>query len=254
MSAEKEQMVHAVFEAISQKYDRMNDIISLGMHRGWKRALVDEMSATGPRRILDVCCGTGDLALELARKNPGATVVGLDFSGEMLRVAGERLSRAGRSNISFVEGSAMSMPFGAGEFDCAVISFGLRNLPDYRGAVEALVRVVRPGGGVYCLDSSYPEHPFIRPFYKLYFKHVVSLLGGLLARNRAEYRWLYDSTAQFLTKGDLLRLMKDCGLERCGCKSYLFGAAARHVGFRAGNGQALPGADGYKNQEETEHV
>lgn len=233
-AGEKERKVYRVFQSISGDYDRMNDVVSLGMHRTWKRELVDAVCACHPRRVLDVCCGTGDLSLALARRLPAASVTGLDFSEEMLAVARRR--QAGNLklvNLEFVRGNAMELPFEENTFDCVTISFGLRNLPDYEKAVREFVRVLRPGGTFWCLDSYKPDPPAVQPFYKFYFRDIVGLQGKLLAGNESAYRWLYDSTEQFLSKQALLRLLKHCGLERAACKRYLFGAAACHRGFKA---------------------
>ena len=127
----------------------------------------------------------------------------------------------------------MALPFAENTFDCVTISFGLRNLPDFEGAVREMVRVVRPEGSVWCLDSFQPDVPAVRPLYRLYFRDIVGLQGRVLAKNEAAYRWLYTSTEQFLSKQALLRLFSHCGLERVACKRYLFGAAACHRGFKA---------------------
>ncbi len=233
-TSEQERTVYGVFQSISGDYDRMNDVISLGMHRTWKRELVDAVCAQRPARVLDVCCGTGDLALALARRLPAASVSGLDFSGEMLAVARRRRDEAlSLVNLDLIQGSAMDLPFADNSFDCVTISFGLRNLPDFEKAVRELVRVVRPGGSVWCLDSFQPDIPAVQPLYKLYFRDLVGLQGRILAKNEAAYRWLYTSTEQFLSKQALLRLFAHCGLERVACKPYLFGAAACHRGFKA---------------------
>jgi demethylmenaquinone methyltransferase/2-methoxy-6-polyprenyl-1,4-benzoquinol methylase len=227
MSGSREEQVYDVFQSISRRYDRMNDLISLGMHRRWKRELTGKVEELRPRRVLDVCCGTGDVSIAIARTMPGAQVVGLDFSPEMLDVAGRRLEAAGLKNVEFLQGNALALPFADGGFDCAVISFGLRNLSDYGRAVGELARVVRPGGGVFCLDSFYPQTPLVRPFYTFYFKYLVTLLGG---QDGAQYRWLYTSTRKFLAPQALAELLAAKGLERCGYRTYLFGAAALHQG------------------------
>lgn len=233
MESQREKTVHGIFQSISGGYDRMNDVISLGMHRAWKEALVDAVCARRPGRVLDVCCGTGDVALALAKRLPAASVAGLDFSENMLAQARRRKDRAlTLVNLELVRGSAMDLPFPAESFDCVTISFGLRNLPDFEAAVGELVRVTRPGGAVFCLDSYQPDPPAVRPFYRLYFKRLVTLEGRLLAGSGPAYRWLYDSTASFLSKGALGELMGAQGLEQVAIKPFLFGAAALHRGVR----------------------
>jgi demethylmenaquinone methyltransferase/2-methoxy-6-polyprenyl-1,4-benzoquinol methylase len=222
--------VHEVFEAISEDYDRMNDVISFGMHRQWKRSLIRDLTRHNAQRILDVASGTGDIALWIARENPQGRIVASDFSAGMLAVAQRRIDAEGLDNIEVSQQDAMRMGFPDDTFDAAVVSFGLRNMPDYRQVLAEMARVVKPGGYVYCLDSSFPTNPLIRPFFKLYFKHLMPLLGRLVVNAQSEYTWLYDSTEAFLTKRELADLMSDVQLEDVEVKSHLFGSAARHRG------------------------
>ena len=226
--------VHGVFEAIADGYDAANDRISLGMHRLWKRALCDAAlkPCTNAKRaglILDVCCGTGDITAMLVEKNPDVLVCGLDFSAHMLDVARERTK--GLPNVMLVEGNAMQLPFDDDTFDSAVISFGLRNTPDYDQVVSEMVRVTRPGGCVACLDASVPESAVIQPFYQFYYKNVMTLFGGGIS-HRKEYDWLYESTQEFLRKDELVRLFEDCGLISACARPFMFGAAALHTGVK----------------------
>ncbi len=175
--------VHGVFESIADGYDAANDRISLGMHRLWKRALCDAAlkPCTNAKRaglVLDVCCGTGDITAMLAEKNPDVLICGLDFSAHMLDVARERTKDL--PNVMLIEGNAMRLPFDDGTFDSAVISFGLRNTPDYKQVVSEMVRVTRPGGVVACLDASVPESAVIQPFYQFYYKNIMTLFAAAL--------------------------------------------------------------------------
>jgi len=228
--AQKEERVHEIFEAISDDYDRMNDVISFGMHRGWKRALIRDMIRQRPLRILDVASGTGDIALWLARENPSTEIVASDFSAQMLRVAEQRITSEGLTNVTTDEQNAMAMDFADDSFDSTVVSFGLRNMPDYEQVLREMARVTRPGGSVYILDSSFPTHGVIKPFFKLYFKYLMPLMGRIFVGSQAEYTWLYDSTEAFLSKRELADLMRAIGLEDVSIKSHLFGSAARHRG------------------------
>ncbi len=224
--------VHGVFEEIARGYDAANDRISLGQHRTWKAALVRAALGAAQAegacgRVVDLCCGTGDITALCAAKAPGVGVVGLDFSAEMLAVAAERTKAM--SNVALIEGNAMDLPLNDDSCDAAVISFGLRNTPDYDQVVREMVRVVRPGGIVACLDASVPENPLVRPFYILYYKLVMPLLGGGF-KNRKEYDWLYQSTQEFLRKDELVALFERNGLEDVWLKTWTFGAAALHIG------------------------
>ncbi|MGI6221371.1 MAG: bifunctional demethylmenaquinone methyltransferase/2-methoxy-6-polyprenyl-1,4-benzoquinol methylase UbiE [Coriobacteriales bacterium] len=224
--------VHGVFQSIAPQYDAANDRISFGMHRIWKRDLVSFAlrftADSDPAKVLDVCCGTGDVTEQLCLGNPDSLVVGLDFSSEMLKVAEKRLSHAGNSML--IEGNAMELPFDDGTFDAAIISFGLRNTPDYKQVLSEMRRVVRPGGGVACLDASVPDNPLVFPFYNFYYKNVMTLLGGGSSKH-AEYEWLYQSTQEFLRKTELAALFREVGLDDVRIVSYMFGASALHTGL-----------------------
>lgn len=225
------QKVHDIFETIAKDYDSANDRISFGLHRRWKKRLVDIVSRAaaigGSGMVLDCCCGTGDITEAIARRNPGVLVVGLDFSENMLDVA--RYRTKDLDNVMLVEGDAMSLPFDEGTFDAAVISFGLRNLPDYGQGISEMARVTRKGGIVACLDSSVPDDPVVIPFYTIYYRYLMVLLGGGPARI-PQYSWLYESTQEFLRKKELAALFENNGLRDVEVQSFMMGAAALHVG------------------------
>ncbi|MDD2568539.1 MAG: demethylmenaquinone methyltransferase [Clostridia bacterium] len=229
---DKEQRVHSVFENISQDYDKMNDIISFGHHRKWKMEMIQDISTQNPAKVLDLCCGTGDISLALAEMNPKAKITGADFSANMLKVAKERQKKAELNNIEFTEGNAMALTFADNTFDCAVISFGLRNVADYSKVLSEMRRVIKAGSPVYCLDSSYPHSPLIKPFFKLYFKYIMPFFGNIFSKHKNEYQWLNESTEAFLSKPALAALMRKVGLKNVKYKAYLFGSAARHVGYK----------------------
>ena len=229
---EKQERVHEVFQKISEDYDRMNSIISLGRQDAWKRALVRSVTALRPRAVLDVASGTGDIALRLARVLPQARIVASDFSENMLAVAARRIEAAGVETIEISCQDAMRMSFPDASFDAVTISFGLRNMPDYQQVIEQCVRVLRPGGMFACLDASYPTNPVVRPFFHLYFAHLMPWMGKVLVHAPDEYQWLADSTEAFLTKPELARLMENCGLGAVSYRSFMLGAAALHTGIK----------------------
>ena len=224
--------VHGVFQSVASQYDAANDRISLGMHHLWKKALVDAALASCPAdgvgRVLDVCCGTGDITERIAKGSGHVVAVGLDFSANMLDVARERT--AGMDNVMLVEGNAMELPFDNDTFDACVVSFGLRNTPDYEQVVGEMARVTRPGGLVACLDASVPDSELIEPFWKLYYKECMPVLGGGISK-RHEYEWLYQSTMEFLRKDELIELFRRCGLVGVNCQPFMMGSAALHTGM-----------------------
>lgn len=223
----KEVGVRGIFERIATRYDRMNDIISYGRHRAWKKYAVGEAVALRPGSVLDICCGTGDLALGIAMALPEARVTGLDFSPAMLEMARER--GRGAVNLTLMEGDAQNLPFAPGSFDLIVISFGLRNLPDPRGALEGIFKALRPGGSLIVLDSSRPCGFFSRAAFFIQFKLVLPLVS--MGRRR-EYAWLRESTAGFYTPEELKALMEAAGFHGVGFKSFAFGLSALHRGIK----------------------
>ena len=223
--------VHDVFEDIAELYDDGDERISLGLHREWKRhvdlAVLPATMCSEPGIVLDVCCGTGDVTEHIARNNPGVLVVGIDFSEHMLAVCRKRTEDL--ENVLLVEGDAMHLPFDDATFDASCISFGLRNVADYAQVLREMKRVTRPCGAVACLDASVPDNPFVVPFYQVYYKYVMTLLGGGV-KYRRQYDWLYKSTQEFLRKDELAALFAEVGLRYVDVHPFMMGAAALHTG------------------------
>ena len=224
--------VYEIFETLAPRYDRANARISLGLEKGWKRLLVKRVLAQAGSGgdILDVCCGTGDIAIALAQRGPGFCVTGLDFSPAMLEAAGKK--GQGISNLQLLQGDAMKLPFADGTFDAACISFGLRNTPDYRRVLREMRRVVREGGKVYCLDSFVPDNPAILPAYRLYFRYIMPVLGGG-RKYRKQYSWLYQSTELFPRRRELMKQFARTGLEQVQSRSRMLGACVLIEGTKA---------------------
>lgn len=219
----KEERVYAVFERVAEGYDAANRRISLGQHGRWKRAAVRQLLAHVPERavVLDLGCGTGDMLALLRDERPGLELIGLDFSPAMLRVAERRLR--GDAHLRLLRGDAMALPFDDGSLDGAVIAFALRNTADCDAVLRGLRRALKPGAPLVCIDSFTPERAWVRPFYRLYFAHLMPLLGGGL-RLREDYRWLSESTESFLSPTELCRHMEGCGLHPVEVKRFLMGS------------------------------
>ena len=229
---EKTAHVYEVFEKISEDYDKVNDVISMGQHRNWKKELIQGIMDCEPNSVLDIASGTGDIALKIATSLPQARVVASDFSPAMLEVAKRRGAEAGLDNMTIDQQDATNLSFDDASFDVSCVSFGLRNMPDYGQAISEMTRVLKPGGKFFCLDASYPTNPVIKPFFKLYFKYIMPTLGGLIAKAPEEYKWLNDSTEAFLSKDELAALMQEKGLRDVGYKSFMFGGSALHYGTK----------------------
>ena len=227
---DKEEKVLQVFENISENYDAANSRISLGMQSAWKKHLTDAVVKSGAKSILDVCCGTGDISLELAMAN--LDVTGLDFSPAMLSVAKEKedeIKELINGNLSWINGDAMKLPFEDKSFDAATISFGLRNTPGYKQVIEEMKRVSR--GNVYILDSFVPENKIIYPFYRLYFKTIMPLLGGG-SKFKDEYNWLFESTDKFLSPEELSDLLYEAEFAKVVTCKYNFGSCCLLTAFQ----------------------
>ncbi len=229
---DKPQRVYEVFQNISESYDRANMKISLGLQKAWKAHLIKKIvdQAKYGARVLDVCCGTGDIAIAIGEKRRDLKISGLDFSPAMLLQA----KKKGRhlKNVRWRRGDAMHLPYKDQTFGAAGISFGLRNTGDYAQVIREMRRVVKDQGYVYCIDSFVPESKIIRPFYDLYFHYIMPFLGGG-RKHRDEYLWLWESTKKFVTKTELMDLFKEAGLTECGCQSMMFGACVLVWGKRS---------------------
>jgi demethylmenaquinone methyltransferase/2-methoxy-6-polyprenyl-1,4-benzoquinol methylase len=211
-----------MFDRIAPVYDVMNHVMTAGLDRRWRKLAAAEVVWPGDR-VLDACCGTGDLAVEVERR--GGRVVGLDFSERML----ERARRKSGA-IEWVQGDALALPFGDGEFDAATVGFGVRNLADLEGGLRELARVLRPGAKVAVLEITRPRG-ILRPFFRLWFDGVVPVLGRVLPGGEA-YTYLPASVRRFPGPDDLSALLEAAGFEDVRYRLLGGGSVALHVGTR----------------------
>lgn len=230
----KEEKVYDVFQTISKDYDKLNDIISFQMHKRWKRDTIRRLDLKENSQVLDVCCGTGDFTIMVSQEtDKKINVTGLDFSENMLLVGKKKKEELKLQNIEFIHGNAMELPYDENTFEAVIIGFGLRNTPDYEQVIKEMMRVVKPGGNVACLDTSHPTLPIYKHFYYIYFKYIMPILGQLFSKHKKEYQWLNDSTEKFLNKKQLKKLFVKAGLEDVKITSYALGAAALHIGVKS---------------------
>jgi len=200
-----------MFDRIAGRYDAMNSVMSAGLHHRWRARTADVADLAPGAAALDVCCGTGDLALELRRRvGPGGRVVGLDFSAPMLELA-ERKATAAAAAVEWVEGNALELPFGDATFDAATVGFGVRNVADVPRAIREMARVVRSGGRVAILEITTPQRPPLKWFYSVWFDRIVPLLGTA-AGDREAYTYLPSSVRRFPPAHELAALMHEAGL------------------------------------------
>ncbi|MFD1360562.1 demethylmenaquinone methyltransferase [Lentibacillus salinarum] len=229
----KEERVHHVFEKIYDQYDSMNSIISFQRHKAWRKDVMKRMNVEKGARALDVCCGTGDWSMSLAEA-VGSTgeVIGLDFSHNMLSVAEKKNEPITYSQLSFIQGNAMELPFADASFDYVTIGFGLRNVPDYMTVLKEMYRVVKPGGKIVCLETSQPTLMGFRQGYYLYFRFIMPLLGKMFAKSYKEYAWLHESAKNFPDKQELKQMFLAAGCSHVSIKQYTGGVAAMHMGTK----------------------
>jgi|SRR5580704_8646729 demethylmenaquinone methyltransferase/2-methoxy-6-polyprenyl-1,4-benzoquinol methylase len=232
--ADKARRVRSVFDSVADNYDLMNDLMSGGAHRLWKRFTLALANLRPGQRALDVAGGSGDLAAGLARQVGSQGLVVLsDINAAMLARGRDRLIDAGHiDNVRYVQANAERLPFPDSTFDCITIGFGLRNVTDKSQALVAMRRALKPGGQLLVLEFSHPTGPGLKPLYDAYSFRVLPLIGRLVARDEASYRYLAESIRMHPDQGTLLKMMQDAGLEGCRYHNLSGGIVAVHRGYR----------------------
>ena len=229
---QKADRVRGVFDSVAGKYDLMNDLMSGGMHRLWKRFTLSQTGLKPGQRALDVAGGTGDLALGLARQVGASGLVVLsDINWEMLSRGRDRLLDAGvTGNVDFALANAEQLPFADASFDCVTIGFGLRNVTDKPAALASMRRVLRPGGQLLVLEFSQPAAG-LKPLYDLYSFSVLPRLGQLIAGDADSYRYLAESIRMFPDQPTLAGMMREAGFDDCRWHNLTGGVVALHRGY-----------------------
>jgi len=230
---EKAGMVRDVFDSVASRYDLMNDLMSGGLHRIWKRFTINQAALRPGNVVLDLAGGTGDLAREFSRKvGKEGHVVLADINAAMLRQGRSRLIDAGVSgNLSIAQVDAQDLPFADGTFDCTSIAFGLRNVTDKDAALRSMYRTLKPGGKVMILEFSQPSKA-IKPAYDLYSFKVLPVLGKLIAQDSDSYQYLAESIRMHPDQETLKSMMEAAGFERCRYHNLAAGIVALHIGYR----------------------
>ena len=239
---EKADYVLDQFNRIARRYDLANDAISLGMHRLWKQAALQALDIKPEGAYLDVCCGTGDLTLRIAKYlTESGSATGLDFSPNMLDLAKIRLSKDEqfwasknkKPTVSFKQGDAQNLPFPDNHFDGAIISFGLRNLSQLDKGITEMVRATKPGGKVINLDLGRPSNWLFTPCYYFYFRHIVPIIGQLLQNDIKAYTYLPESLNTYPSPAGITNLFKEAGLKEIQYIPLAMESVALHVGTKA---------------------
>jgi demethylmenaquinone methyltransferase/2-methoxy-6-polyprenyl-1,4-benzoquinol methylase len=233
-AADKARRVRAVFDSVATRYDLMNDLMSAGVHRLWKRFALEQTGLRPGQMALDVAGGTGDLAAGMARRVGDTGLVVLsDINPAMLAVGRNRMLDLGlMRNLRFSIADAERLPFADESFDCVTIGFGLRNVTDKPAALASMRRVLKPGGRLLVLEFSRPVVPGLKPIYDVYSFNILPWLGRRVADDSDSYRYLAESIRRFPDQETLRGMMRDAGLENCRYHNLSGGIVALHKGYR----------------------
>jgi demethylmenaquinone methyltransferase / 2-methoxy-6-polyprenyl-1,4-benzoquinol methylase len=232
---EKQGRVNEVFHSVANRYDLMNDLMSAGLHRAWKDALITQLrpSKTRPFRHLDVAGGTGDVAFRLLDESgPQTHVTVLDINGNMLEVGRERAGARYEARIDFVEANAEALPFGDRTFDGYTVAFGIRNVPRIDVALREAHRVLKPGGHFLCLEFSKVNVPGLDAIYDAYSFNVIPRLGQMVTGDSESYRYLVESIRRFPPPAVFARMIEEAGFKRVTHRSLSAGVVAIHSGWK----------------------
>jgi demethylmenaquinone methyltransferase / 2-methoxy-6-polyprenyl-1,4-benzoquinol methylase len=232
-ASEKAEMVARVFESVAPRYDLMNDLMSAGVHRLWKNALIDVLAPRRGEKFLDVAGGTGDIAFRIVNRVEGVDVTICDINPAMLEVGRDRAADRGLlRGLTWTTGDAETLPFPDRSFDAYTIAFGLRNVTDIDKALREAHRVLKPGGRYFCLEFSKVTSAPVGRLYDAYSARALPLLGRMIARDAESYRYLHESIRRFPAQRDLARRLREAGFERVAWRNMTLGVVALHSGWR----------------------
>ena len=229
--------IAGMFDAIAPRYDLLNHVLSAGMDRRWREAAVTALALPPGGRVLDLCTGTADLAIATVRQSQGSTVIGVDFAGEMLRLALLKVRRFRLTDrIRLLRGDAARVPLGDASCDGATVAFGIRNVADPHLALTEIARVLRPGGRLAILEFGQPRIPGVRTLYAWYFRYLLPLIGRVVSKHQSAYSYLPASVGAFPPPGEFLRMCENSGFTRVRAVPMTLGIVYLYVGEKRGPG------------------
>lgn len=230
----KAERVADVFHSVAGKYDLMNDLMSGGIHRFWKRYTIEKSAVRAGHKVLDIAGGTGDLSYQFARQvGPEGLVVLADINASMLKVGRDRLiDRGAVGNVTFAQADAQYLPFPDNTFDCITIAFGLRNVTDKDLALQSMLRVLKPGGRLLILEFSKPGNPLLEKAYDTYSFKLLPLMGKLITNDSDSYRYLAESIRMHPDQKTLQTMMDQAGFVLTQYQNMTGGIVALHMGVK----------------------
>jgi len=219
--------IAAMFDRISPKYDALNHLLSFNIDKVWRRKTAKTVVKSKPNTVLDLATGTADLAIAVAKRNPQAHIIGMDFSKKMLEIGKAKIAkRKMESQIELRLGDAAALPFEDGSFDAVTVAFGVRNFEDMEQGISEIHRVLKPGGRAVILEFSLPEHFPVKQLYCFYFKHILPCIGRQVSKDANAYTYLPQSVERFLKPDAFVQLLAEKGLENVTKRRLSFGIAS----------------------------
>jgi len=232
----KTEQVREMFDNIAPAYDRLNRAMSFGLDRSWRRKAVDMVANTRPGAIVDIATGTGDFALSLARAIPQATVTGLDLSEGMVEIGRRKVADAGlQDRIKLLVGDCLDSPLPERSADAVTVAFGVRNFARLADGYRAMYSMLRPGGMLCVIELSTPTSPLVKPFYKLYTRGFIPLMGRVVSSDRRAYSYLPESIAAVQQGDDMLALMRNAGFVQTRFQRLTLGVCTIYTAIRPKN-------------------
>ncbi|MBN1931113.1 MAG: bifunctional demethylmenaquinone methyltransferase/2-methoxy-6-polyprenyl-1,4-benzoquinol methylase UbiE [Desulfobacterales bacterium] len=226
--------VREMFESIAPKYDLLNRLLSFRQDIYWRKLMISTMKTPDNATVLDVACGTGDVALEIGRqKGTSVSIFGIDFSERMLTLAKDKIkSNSAGEKIHLLAGNALYLPFKPNVFDAITIAFGIRNIMDKSLVLKAFHRILKPGGMLLVLELSTPQKGLLLAFYRFYFKKILPLIGGFFSKNKKAYQYLPASVASFPAPNAFAAIIRMAGFTDIRWCRLTMGIANLHVGYK----------------------
>lgn len=222
-----------MFTSIAPRYDFLNRLLSMGRDKYWRQRAIDLLDPMGKERILDVATGTGDMAIEVAKRNLSVQVFGIDFSQRMLDLGRIKIAQRGYNQaVSLQTGSGECLPFADESFDGVICAFGIRNFADIQLGLREFFRVLKPGGRIVVLEFSIPQNQFLNTVYEWYFNLILPKIGNIISGHSNAYSYLPESVANFPSQKKLIKLIEKIGFKKVSFSELTFGIVSIHRGYK----------------------